>query len=133
ACRTKCPPSGAPPGWPGCKGMCPDPPDPQNQACWDKVCPNPPTGRAKACKLKDFPPCDPAAPDMDHPKCLLKHDPVTARVLNAETRASDVVVTISAELEQDAAKRWVGHVLRVDSDSPLDGGDVAFIRVGKRE
>jgi len=133
ACRTVCPTAGAPPGWPACKGKCPDPPDPQNQACWDKVCPNPPTSRAKACKLKDFPPCDKASPDPENPKCSIKADPITGRVIKNEVQGGDVVITIAVGSDQGVGKGWTGRVLRGDSENPLDGGDVTVIRVGKRE
>ena len=133
ACRTVCPTAGAPAGWPACKGKCPDPPDPQNPACWDKVCPNPPTSRAKACKLKDFPPCDKSAPDADNPKCSIKANPITGRVIKTEVQGSETLVTIAVGEDQGVAKGWTGRVLRADSDNPIDGGDVTVIRVGKRE
>jgi hypothetical protein len=133
ACRTVCPTAGAPAGWPACKGKCPDPPDPQNQACWDKVCPNPPTSRAKACKLKDFPPCDKSAPDPENPKCSIKANPVTGRVIKNEVQGSETLITIAVGEEQGVSKGWTGRVLRGDSDNPVDGGDVTVIRVGKRE
>jgi len=133
ACRSVCPPTGAPVGWPACAGKCPTPPDPQNPACWDKVCPNPPTSRAKACKLKDFPACDKASPDPENPKCSLKANPITGRVLKADVQGSDTIITIGAGSDQGVDKGWVGKVLRKDSENPLDGGDVTVIRVGKRE
>jgi hypothetical protein len=133
ACRTVCPTAGAPAGWPACKGKCPDPPDPQNPACWDKVCPNPPTSRAKACKMKDFPPCDKSAPDPDNPKCSIKANPVTARVIKAEVQGSDTLITIAVGEDGGVSKGWTGRVLRGDSDNAIDGGDVQVIRVGKRE
>jgi len=133
ACRTVCPPAGAPPGWPACAGKCPSPPDPQNPACWDKVCPNPPTSRAKACKLKDFPPCDRNAPDPENLKCGIKANPIAGRVIKAEVQGNDTVITIAAGSDQGVDKSWVGKVMRADSESPLEGGDVIVIRVGKRE
>lgn len=133
ACRTVCPTAGAPAGWPACKGKCPDPPDPQNPACWDKVCPNPPTSRAKACKLKDFPPCDKSAPDHENPKCSIKANPVTGRVIKNEVQGSDTLITIAVGEDQGVSKGWTGRVLRGSSDSPMDGGEVIVIRVGKRE
>ncbi len=133
ACRTVCPTAGAPAGWPACKGKCPDPPDPQNPACWDKVCPNPPTSRAKACKMKDFPPCDKSAPDPDNPKCSIKANPVTGRVIKNEVQGSETLITIAVGEDQGVSKGWTGRVLRGDSDNPIDGGDVTVIRVGKRE
>jgi hypothetical protein len=133
ACRLVCPTAGAPAGWPACKGKCPDPPDPQNQACWDKVCPNPPTSRAKACKLKDFPPCDKNAPDAENPKCQMKANPVTARVIKNEVQGSDVLITIGIGSDGNVAKDWKGQVLRGDSDAPLDNGTVTVIRVSNKQ
>ena len=133
ACRSVCPPTGAPVGWPACAGKCPTPPDAQNPACWDKVCPNPPTSRAKACKMKDFPPCDKSAPDPDNPKCSIKASPITGRVLKADVQGNDTIITIGAGSDQGVDKGWVGRVMRGDSETPLEGGDVTVIRVGKRE
>ena len=135
ACRAVCPTSGAPPGWPACKGKCPDPPDPMNEACWDKVCPNPMTKRSKACmrQKEKFPPCDKAAPDPENWKCDLKAEPVVGRVIKTEVQGSEVVITIAVGSDQGVAKGWGGRVLRGTSDTPMDGGDVHVIRVGKRE
>lgn len=135
ACRSVCGP-GAPKNWPGCAGKCPEPPDPTNEACWDKVCPQPPTSRSKACMRdinKNFPPCDKSSPDPDNPKCNVKAAPVTGRVIKNEVQGSDVVITIAVGSDQGVAKGWTGRVLRGDSDTPMDGGDVTVIRVGKRE
>ncbi|HEY5924710.1 MAG TPA: hypothetical protein VIV11_23685 [Kofleriaceae bacterium] len=135
ACRTVCG-AGAPKGWPGCAGKCPDPPDPTVEACWDKVCPSPPTSRSKACMRdvnKNFPPCDKSNPDLDNPKCNIKAAPVTGRVIKTEVQGSEVVVTIAVGSDQGVGKGWTGRVLRGDTDSAIDGGDVTVIRVGKRE
>jgi hypothetical protein len=43
------------------------------------------------------------------------------------------VITIAVGSDQGIGKGWTGRVMRGDSDSALDGGDVAVIRVGKRE
>lgn len=131
-CKTFCPQVNAPPGWPACKGKCPDPPDPNNQACWDKVCPNPPTKRAKACKISQFPACDPSAPDPDNPKCDIKAAPVVGRIIGNQVSGSEVLITIGVGSEKGVAKGWTGKVLRGESDSPLDGGEVTVIRVDKR-
>jgi hypothetical protein len=135
ACRTVCPTAGAPPGWPACKGKCPDPPDPANEACWDKVCPNPMTQRSKACmrQKEKFPPCDKANPDPENWKCGVKDPPVVGRVIKNEVQGSDVVITIAVGSDNGITKDWTGRVLRGDSDTPIDGGDVKVIRVGKRE
>ena len=136
ACRTVCPTTGAPPGWPACRGKCPDPPDASNPACWATMpCPNPPKREVRACKARDFPKCadisnpDPANPNCDHATA----DPVTARVINIAVQGADTIVTISAGTDQKVSRDWTGHVLRGDSDTPLDGGDVVIFRVTKRE
>jgi hypothetical protein len=136
ACMTVCPAAGAPAGWPGCKGKCPDPPDANNPACWATMpCPNPPDRRVKACPKSKWPKCaDIANPDPQNPNCDdAKADPVTGRVIKTEIQGSEVLVTISAGTDQGVGKGWRGKVLRGDSDSPLDGGDVTVIRVGKRD
>jgi hypothetical protein len=135
ACRTVCPTAGAPPGWPACKGKCPDPPDPQNEACWDKVCPNPMTQRSKACmrQKEKFPPCDKANPDPENWKCGVKDPPVTGRVIKTDVQGSEVVITIAVGSDQGVGKGWTGRVLRGDSDTAMDGGEVSIVRIGKRE
>jgi len=135
ACKLVCPQTGAPPGWPACKGKCPDPPDINNSACWDKMpCPNPPDRRIKACKPTQFAKCNLAAPDPGNPNCdNAKADPVTGRVIKNEVQGSDVIITIAAGTDQGVAKTWRGHVLRGETDSPMEGGDVTVVRVGKRE
>lgn len=136
ACLTVCPQVGAPPNWPGCKGKCPDPPDANNPACWNTMpCPNPPDRRIKACPKSKWPKCmDINNPDPQNPNCDdAKADPVTGRVIKTEIQGSDVVITISGGSDQGVGKGWRGKVLRGDSDSPLDGGEVTVIRVGKRE
>lgn len=137
ACRTVCPAAGAPAGWPACKGKCTEPPDPANEACWDKVCPNPMTKRSKACMrpgMKEkFPPCDRANPDPENWKCDLKDPPVIGRVIGNQVSGNEVNITIAVGTDQNVKDGWKAHVLRGDSDSPLDGGEVRVIRVGKRE
>jgi hypothetical protein len=132
-CRNFCPTVNPPKGWPACKGHCPDPPDPTNEACWDKVCPNPPTMRAKACKIKDFPPCDFQNPDPDNPKCQVKADPVTARIIGNQVQGSNVVITMAVGSE--SAKnmfndKWNCKV--VQGTTPIAGGDVKLVRVDKK-
>ena len=136
ACRNVCPSANAPPGWPACKGKCPDPPDANNPACWNTMpCPTPPDRRVKACPKTKWPKCpDIANPDPQNPNCDdAKADPVTGRVLKTEIQGSEVLITISGGSDQGVGKGWKGKVLRGDSESPLDGGDVTVIRVGKRE
>ncbi len=137
ACRTVCPATGAPPGWPACKGKCTDPPDPANEACWDKVCPNPMTKRSKACMRpgtkEKFPACDRAAPDPENWKCDLKDPPVVGKVIGNSVQGGEVTITIAVGTDQNIKEGWTGRVLRGDSDNPLDGGEVRVIRVGKRE
>jgi hypothetical protein len=135
ACRSVCAPT-APKGWPGCAGKCPDPPDASNEACWDKICPTPATSRSKACMKNvaaNFPPCDKAQPNPENPKCSIKAEPITSRVIKNEVQGSEVVITIAVGSDQGVAPQWNGQVLRGDSDSPLDGGSFKVIRVGKRE
>jgi hypothetical protein len=134
ACRNVCPVQATPPpGWAACAGKCPNPPDPTNQSCWDKVCPNPPTIRAKACKPRDFPPCNPAAPDPENFNCNKKADPITGRALKTEVSGSDTIVTISVGSDNGVTRDWKGHVLRGDTTTPYDGGDVTIINVAKRQ
>jgi len=135
ACRSVCPQVGAPPGWPACRDKCPDPPDVNKQACWATMpCPNPPDRRVRACKPTMWPKCNLAAKDPGNPNCdNAKADPVTGRVIKNEVQGRDVIITIAAGSDQGVAKGWHGQVLRGDSDSPMDGGSVTVIRVGKRE
>ena len=136
ACQSVCPQQNAPPGWPGCKGKCPDPPDVNNQACWAKMpCPKPPNRNVLACKPKDFPKCpDINNPDPDNPNCdHATAAPVTARVIHNEIQGTDTLITISAGSDQGVGKGWSGHVLRGDTDTPIEGGDVTVIRVTKRD
>jgi hypothetical protein len=136
ACKNICPTSNAPPGWPACKGKCPDPPDVNNSACWNTMpCPNPPDRRVKACPKAKWPKClDINNPDPQNPNCDdATAPPVTARVIKTEIQQNDTIITIAAGTDQGVSKAWKGHVLRADTDSPMDGGDVTVIRVGKRE
>lgn len=132
ACRSVCPSSNAPPGWPACKGKCPDPPDVMNSACWATMpCPNPPNRNVKACTK--FPPCpDYKNPDPLNPNCDFAM-PVIARVIKTEVQGSDVLITIAAGGDQNVGKGWRGSVLRGESETAMEGGEVTVIRVGKRE
>jgi len=136
ACKQVCPEAGAPPGWPACKGKCPTPPDINIEACHATMpCPNPPDRRVKACPASKWPKCvDIKNPNPNIPNCeTAKADPVTGKILHPEVQGSDVLITIGVGTDQGVQKGWKGHVLRGDTDSYLDGGDVAVIRVGKRE
>ncbi|MEP6862253.1 MAG: hypothetical protein ABJE66_16635 [Deltaproteobacteria bacterium] len=136
ACKNICPTSNAPPGWPACKGKCPDPPDVNNSACWNTMpCPNPPDRRVKSCPKAKWPKClDINNPDPQNPNCDdATAPPVTARVIKTEIQQNDTIITIAAGSDQGVSKAWKGHVLRADTDTPMDGGDVTVIRVGKRE
>jgi hypothetical protein len=131
-CRTFCPQINPPRGWPACKGICPDPPDPTNEACWDKVCPNPPTMKAKACKPKDFPPCDFTSPDPDNPKCLVKAEPKTARIIGNQVQGSNVLITIALGTDSPPfSSKWSCKVTN-SSGAPLAGGEVNLVRVDKK-
>jgi hypothetical protein len=130
-CRTFCPTLNPPKGWPACKGVCPDPPDPTNEACWDKVCPNPPTMRAKACKISAFPPCDFSAPDPDNPKCLVKAEPQTARIVGNQVQGSNVVITMAIGSDTKGfSEKWICKVMQ--GASAIAGGDVKLVRVDKK-
>jgi hypothetical protein len=136
ACRSVCPAANAPPGWPACKGKCPDPPDVNNSACWATMpCPNPPDRRVKSCPKSKWPKCmDIANPDPQNPNCDdAKAPPQTARVLKTEVQGSNVIITIAVGSQKGVAQNWKGTVLRGDSDTPMDNGDVEIIRVGLRE
>lgn len=131
-CRTFCPQINPPRGWPACKGICPDPPDPTNEACWDKVCPTPPTKRAKACKIKDFPPCDFSAPDPDNPRCEVKAEPKTARIIGNQVQGSNVRITIALGTDSvPFSSKWTCKVTN-SSGTPLAGGEVDLVRVDKK-
>jgi hypothetical protein len=132
-CRTFCPQLNPPRGWPACKGVCPDPPDPTNEACWDKVCPTPPTSRAKACKMKDFPPCDFTSPDPDNPKCNVKADPKTARIIGNQVQGSNVLITIALGSDSPPfSNKWTCKVMQGSGSTPLAGGEVTLVRVDKK-
>jgi hypothetical protein len=136
ACRSICPTANAPPGWPACKGKCPDPPDVNNSACWATMpCPNPPDRRVRACPKAKWPKClDINNPDPNNPNCDdATAPPVTARVIKNEVQGADTVITVAAGTDQGVGTTWTGHVLRGDSETPLDGGDVHIFRCGKRE
>ncbi|MEO6775162.1 MAG: hypothetical protein ABI467_19515 [Kofleriaceae bacterium] len=136
ACKSVCPASNAPPGWPACKGKCPEPPDANNSACWNTMpCPTPPDRKIRACTNNKWPKCiDINNPDPQNPNCdNATAPPVTARVINAGVQGNDTIITIAAGSDQGISRAWKGHVLRADTDSPIDGGDVTVVRVGKRE
>lgn len=129
ACKSVCPTTGAPPGWPGCAGKCPTPPDASIAACQATMpCPNPPDRRVKACKR--FPKCDFENPDPGNPNCD-QRPPVIARVLKTEIQGGDVLITIGSGTASGVQKDWRGVVLRGDGNAPLAGGDVTIIRVDK--
>jgi hypothetical protein len=130
-CRNFCPTLNPPKGWPACKGHCPDPPDPTNEACWDKVCPTPPTKRAKACKISAFPPCDMSAPDPDNPKCDIKPEPKTARIIGNQVSGSNVVITMAIGSDSPGfSDKWTCKVMQ--GASPLAGGEIHLVRVDKK-
>jgi hypothetical protein len=129
----ECDPSAIDPKNPACKDTCPKPPDVNNEACWPKMpCPNPPDRRVKACTPSKWPKCNFAQPDPGNPNCDTP-DPVTGRVIHNEVQGNDVLITISLGSDQRITKSWKGHVLRGDTESYLESGEVALIRVGKRE
>lgn len=133
ACKDICPATGAPPGWPACKGQCPNPPDINIEACWSKMpCPTPPDKRVRACTKDKWPDCNPKAPDMTNPNCTgFKAPPVNARIIGNSVQSGEVIITIGAGTNSGVAKNWTATVMRGDTDSPLAGGDVQIIRVDK--
>ena len=73
-------------------------------------------------------------PDPQNPNCDdATAPPVTGRVIKTEIQQNDTIITVAAGSDQGVSKTWKGHVLRGDSGSPMDGGEVTVIRVGKRE
>jgi hypothetical protein len=77
---------------------------------------------------------DIANPDPQNPNCDdAKAPPQTARVLKTEVQGSNVIITIAVGSQKGVAQNWKGTVLRGDSDTPMDNGDVEIIRVGLRE
>ncbi len=135
-CKMVCPQTGAPPGWPACKDKCPDPPDANKPACWATMpCPNPPDRRVHACKPTAWTKClDINNPDPNNPNCdNATAPPVTGRVIKNEVAGSDTIITVGIGSDSGVGKGWKGHVLRGDTDSPIEGGEVTVIRVGKRE
>jgi hypothetical protein len=97
-------------------------------------CPTPPDRRVKSCPKKAWPKCDLKAKDENNPNCDdAAADPVTGRVIKNEVQGSDVIITIAAGTDQGVSKGWAGKVMRGDSDTPMEGGEVMVIRVGKRE
>jgi hypothetical protein len=136
ACKAVCPQTGAPPGWPACKDKCSDPPDPNKPACWATMpCPNPPDRRVRACKPSQWPKCvDFNNPDPNNPNCdNATAPPVTGRVIKNEVAGADTIITIGIGSDAGVGKGWTGRVLRGDTDTPIEGGEVTVIRVGKRE
>jgi hypothetical protein len=134
-CRNFCPAN--PPSWAPCKDKCPTPPDVNNPACWKTMpCPKPADRRVLACRPKDFPKCaDINNPDPDNPNCdHATAPPQVGRVNHIEAQGSDLIVTIGGAGENNGVnKTWTGKVLRGDGDTPLEGGDVIIVRVGKKE
>jgi len=132
-CKTVCPATGAPPGWPACKDKCPTPPDINIAACLAIMdCPTPPDRRVKKCKPV-FPPCkDPKNPDPANPNCdNIKVPPVIGRIVSNRVSGSDVLITIGAGTNSGVQPNWKGAVLKGDSDQPLSGGEVTNIHVEK--
>jgi hypothetical protein len=134
ACKLVCPQAGAPPGWPACQGKCPNPPDINIPACLATMeCPNPPDRRVKKCTLAKFPKCaDPAHPDQANPNCDgAKAPPVHNRIIAKTIQGNDMIITIGAGTNQGVQPTWTGTVLKGDSETPLQGGDIKIVRVDK--
>lgn len=136
ACKMVCPSTGAPPGWPACKGKCPTPPTVDEPACWATMpCPRgQPDERIKACKPRDWPPCpDKNNPDDSNPNCRVKAAPVVGRVIGKTVQGTDVIVQVGIGSDQGIKKGWTGTVIRGPdvNDKPFPGGDVTIIRIDK--
>jgi hypothetical protein len=137
ACKAVCPPSGAPPNWPGCTGKCPNPPDVTNPVCQKTMdCPNPPDARVAKCladKEHKWPKCpDPRNPDLTNPNCIgIKIPPVVGRIIGSSIQGSEVIVTIGAGSNSGISPDWTAHVLSGNTNNPLAGGDIKVVRVDK--
>lgn len=133
-CRTVCPsaPGAAPANWPACAGRCPNPPTIDVPSCWATMpCPSPPDRRVKSCK---FPKCDPANIDPENPNCdNFELPPVFATVLRTEAVGEGSRIVVSAGKEKGVAAKWIGEVLRGNTDAPLEGGRFTVASVRTRE
>jgi hypothetical protein len=134
ACKLVCPQAGAPPGWPACKDKCPTPPDANVPACQGTMdCPTPPDRRVKKCTAAKFVKCpDPAHPDPNNPNCdNIKLPPVHNRIIAKTIQGSDMIITIGAGSNLGVQTTWTGTVLKGDSETPLQNGDIKIVRVDK--
>lgn len=136
SCRNVCPlnAGAAPPGWPGCSGKCPNPPDVENPVCQKTMpCPPVPDRRVASCRGK-FPPCNPAAIDPNNPNCDNYEIPPTyASILRTEAIDDGARIVVSAGAEKGVKPKWIGEVLKGNTDQPLEGGRFTVASVRTRE
>jgi hypothetical protein len=132
-CRMVCPTTvPAPPNWPGCAGKCPNPPSIDIPKCWETMpCPAPMDRRVKSCK---FPKCaadniDPANPNCDN----FKLPPVYGTVLRTEASGDGARIVVSAGSDKGVKPKWIGEVLKGDTETPLEGGRFNVASVRNRE
>ncbi len=136
ACATQCP-DDAPAAWHGCQNTC-RMPDVTNPACWKTMaCPTPPDRRVDDCMAdptKHWSACaDFKHPDPNNPLCAATYEkPVDARILRMDVQGSYVLITLDVGSDSSIDSGWTGHLLRGESDNPLDGGDLTIVRVDKR-
>ncbi len=122
----------SPPGWKACIGKCPKP-DITNEACWDTIdCPTAaPDVKYKRCTADKFPACDDknnANPtNVGNPNCNKPLAPLTGRVVKGDIQGNDVVIQVG--VDQKITSEWKIFVLNGESDSPLTGGEVIFVRM----
>lgn len=134
ACKLVCPASGAPPGWPACKGKCPNPPTVDEPACWPTMpCPKgAPDERIKSCKPKDWPACDKTNPDDSNPNCRVKAAPVVGRVMGTDIQGNEILVRVGLGSAQGVKMAgWSAALIRSTNvnDSLVPGGDGKIVRV----
>ena len=127
ACKSICPATGAPPGWPPCKGKCPTPPDVNEPACWKTMpCPKgAPDERIVACKPKDWPPCpDKNNPDLSNPNCRVKAAPVVGRIVGTQIVGNDLIVRVGIGTAQGIKANWNAVVIQGPNvgDAPVPNG-----------
>jgi hypothetical protein len=136
-CANFCPANNPPPNWGPCTGKCPNPPDAANPACWPTMpCPAPPKREIKACTKDKFPKCpDYNNPDPANPQCDgAKAPPVFGRIIAVTQAGGDTNITINSGADSGVGAKWHGQVLSgSDGESPLAGGEVSIIHVGKTQ
>ena len=136
ACATACP-DDAPTTWHGCQNTCRTP-DAHNPACWKTMaCPTPPDRHVDDCVAnvtKNWTPCqDFNHPDPTNPLCDPQYrKPIAANVIGVQAYGDYVLITLDVGADNGIDTHWVAHVLRGNTDTLLDGGNVTLVRVGRR-